>query len=274
MSITWIASYPKSGNTWVRAFLSNYLTRSVEPVGINQLIGQSVHIDRFLFDETMAVPSDLLDDGELAELRQLFLAQLSQTVSDPGFVKTHDCGAASDTGNSTFGMLSGGNRAIYLVRDPLDVAVSFAHHRNEPVDDVIALMRSPDAVLRGGRLFFDETLGRWGDHVDNWTDQRRSNVCVIRYEDLIDAPAESFTRLLDFCGLESDEKRVAQAVDFARFEALQKSEKQSGFDEKQSTASSFFRRGQKGSWRSALTRTQIETVIGDHEATMARFGYI
>ena len=89
MSIVWLASYPKSGNTWLRAVLTNYLRDGDASASINELIGGWM-LGRGLFDETVGLPSSDLTPGEVLRLRPLFYELVAPELPHPWFVKVHD----------------------------------------------------------------------------------------------------------------------------------------------------------------------------------------
>ena len=106
--------------------------------------------------------------------------------------------------------------------------------------------------------------------------QRHSGlpVQVIRYEDMLNRPFEVFRDFAAFGDLPADEDRLARAIEFSRFEVLQRQEQEAGFREKSPRAESFFRAGRKESWRERLTAEQVRRIVSDHGRVMQRFGYM
>lgn len=273
LSIVWLSSYPKSGNTWLRALLSNYLSVDDQPVSINQLAGGSVHIDRHYFDEVMGLSSADMTGDEIAHYRPIFHQELLQHSTGPQFVKTHDAFPCQLSGQPLY-PAGDDSAAIYLIRNPLDVLSSFAHHRNKSVDETLEFMADRDSILRGGSADFDQHLGSWSDHVAGWTDQRCIKSLVIRYEDMIADTAGVFRKIIEFSGLDYNAARFQQAVQFANFKTLQQDERDQGFSEKQPSALSFFRSGQAGGWEDILSPCQVDRIIAHHSEVMHGFGYI
>ena len=140
--IVWLSSYPKSGNTWTRVFLHNLLLNPDKPTRINT-------IDAFCLGEHRAVyynqfdprPLTTLTDKEVAELRPKVHHMLTRAFPDSVFVKTHNyLGAWEGVPLVTMECTAG---AIYILRNPLDVAISFAHHFGIPIDVAIEQMANP-----------------------------------------------------------------------------------------------------------------------------------
>ena len=193
---------------------------------------------------------------------------------DPFVRKTHDAYRTA-RGAARFPPIGA---AVYLVRNPLDVAVSYAHHGNLPIDRIVAWMntdRSAESHMPGGAFQrLPEPLTTWSGHVSSWTEQTAIPVHVSRYEDLLARPRAGFAAIVRFVGLGEDPARLRQAVERSSFARLQAQEAEFGVVEKQPTAQSFFRAGVAGSWRTALTREQARALVDAHGEAMAKFGYL
>ena len=126
-AIVWLASYPKSGNTWMRAFLHNLLRNPAQPVHINELdrfsLGDS---HRSWYAEVSKTPLEQLSDAEIIALKPAAHRRMTQAFPDSVFVKTHNrLGLAYGHPLISLDCTAG---AIYVLRNPLDVVVSMAHH--------------------------------------------------------------------------------------------------------------------------------------------------
>lgn len=290
----WLASYPKSGNTWFRALLTSYLTGA--PPAINSLVGRSFVVDRELFNQYMGIDSSELPEAELLRLRSAFHRLLAATLAKaslPTFQKAHDAflplpprPAEQEEGRDWLYAGEVTAAAIYMVRNPLDVAVSYADHRNITVADAIAWMDSPTAaeghLVRGLNTVIPELLGRWSDHVLGWLEQQEFPMRVIRYEDLAANAAAAFGAAVAFLeqhGLALANgpraEAISGAVANAAFDRLQAQEAAGGFVEGAVAARSpFFRAGVAGGWRDALTADQVAEVVAAHGPAMERLGYL
>ena len=270
--IAWLASYPKSGNTWFRALLSNYLANRDECVPLDELKAPW-GIARRTLDTLTGLDASLLLPEELQTLWPALNRQLAATMPAPRLLKTH---AALMPANG-FLDLQGSAGAIYLVRNPLAVCVSFAHHRASSIDDTIALMHNRQHSMRHSghdwHPALTECVSSWRDHVTGWVDTNALPTQVIRYEDLLDDTASIFAEAVAFLGLDVDAGRIAQAVKLSTFERLQTQESSHGFREKGSRTARFFRQGKKDSWQEKLNRRQINALLNTNGEIMERFGY-
>jgi hypothetical protein len=165
---------------------------------------------------------------------------------------------------------------VYVVRDPRAVAVSFAHHRAEPVEKTIVRMNAPpspgpDATERLPR-HLQPHLGPWRDHVESWLGAPFP-VHLLRYEDMHGDPHAAFAAVAGFLGLPSDRERLAAAAAAADFSRLQAQERAAGFIEKPLEAASFFREGRIDGWRRHLLPEQAARIVAANDAVMRRLGY-
>lgn len=276
-SIVWLASYPRSGNTWLRALLTNYLKGSHHPASISALAGGSIAVLREVFDEYLGLSSSDLTAEEILRHRPRLHALLAAELPRPSFVKVHDACLRVPGGALLFPP-AGTLGAVYVVRNPLDVAVSYAHFWNWPVARGVAELNRPEASLSSPRRGIHERLPQrlltWSGHVASWIDQRELPVHTVRYEDLLADAADAFGAVLRFAGFEVESERVARAVEHARFGELRGQEEHSGFPDKPRTARFFFRAGRAGAWRDALSREQVRAITDAHAPLMERFGYL
>ena len=273
--LVWLASYPKSGNTWVRLFLTAYSHPERDELDINT-IDVSLHAgNRDLFDRVIGLEASDLTLAEIDRYRPYVYRQLAVEVEEPIFIKVHDCWRRNADGASIFPPETT-TAAVYIVRDPRGVAPSYANHYNLSIDAAIAQMATADnsIAVPANRLRsqLHQPLGSWSQHVASWLDQPELPVLLVRYEDLHAAPEAQFARIVQAAGLPVDADRLAVALAQSRFDRLQAQEAATDFKERLMGAPRFFRRGQAESWREELTPAQIELIVADHGPVMARLG--
>ena len=276
MAIVWLASYPKSGNTWLRAVLTDYLSAAAGRRGLNDLIGAAHASSRQWFEEHMGLDAAHITDRELPRFRRRFQTMLAGVLPSPAFIKTHAAFGDDEGGESLHA--HGANGAVYLLRNPLDVAVSYSHHLVCSLGDAVGWMCNAQAQeshrSRGVATSLPERLSTWSRHVLSWVQQSRLPVHVARYEDLLVAPLAGFGAIIRFAGLPWDEARLRQSVESARFERLREQEEQSGFGEKNPAAESFFRSGTANAWIGKLRRAEVAEMVATNAPAMERFGYL
>ena len=272
--VVWLASYPRSGSTWLRALLTNYLRPTAMPASIDDLVGGPSLARAALFDELLGVDSERLTPAETRAQLPRFHSLLAERLPAPGFLKVHRGFDVLDDGTPIFPpAITAG--VVYIVRNPLDVAVSYAHHAAVTLDRMVAWMNDGTAaVAHGGPGVLPQPLGTWSEHVSGWLDQQQLPVHVVRYEDLLADPHAGFGRIVRFAGLAWDADRLARAIEHAAFPRLRAQEVEQGFNERQQTAPTFFRAGVAGGWRDVLTHRQVAACVDAHRPMMARLGYL
>lgn len=284
----WLASYPKSGNTWLRMLIANMSARDGEPSDINQLPERGgIASARAPFDYFLLVDSGLLTHDEIETLRPRLhegLARASDEdfeglhpASGIRFPKVHDAYTLTRNGEPLLAGRQGAEGAIVMVRDPRDVACSLAHHHRSSIDDAIAFMNNAEAGYSLARKQqhpqFHQRLMRWSYHVASWLDQRDIPVHLLRYEDLQADAEATFAGALAFAGRDATTADIKRAVAFSGFTQLQQQERDKGFREAPQPGATFFRRGAAGGWRDELGLEQAARIERDHGAMMQRLGY-
>lgn len=271
--LVWLASYPKSGNTWIRSFLNNLIHNTQEPADINSMRRFSLSdTSRSQFQEISSRPLEELDFTELLRLRFPVQARMTKASTGPVLVKTHNC--LGDWRGIKLHDMKLTAAAVYILRNPLDVAVSVAPHFNLTTDKAIDFMSAKGAGTKLSGKYTPELYGTWSEHVLSWTVKESPGLLVLRYEDLLDKPAETFGELGRFLRVPADEERLMRAIRHSSFDVLKAQEEVRGFIERPEHAQSFFRVGKAGQWREVLTPDQVRQIISGHWEQMERFGYI
>lgn len=274
MTLVWLASYPKSGSTWLRIFLTNYRTPTGDGWSLkDRLRGNMAHLERHRFDEEMGIASGDIPANLLDGFRRRYHAIYASKFGQPSFAKVHEAFAGSGDGKSMYAT-GAKSKAVYILRNPLAVAPSYAHHLDRPVDEIINRMADGSATMRYGDGNFGEYLGDWSSHVASWASQSAIKTLVLRYEDFASDPKGNFAQLVEFCGLGLDERKLERAIRASNFSVLRKAESENGFTERPVTSCRFFRKGKNDGWRDELTDIQIERIRADHGSIMKRFGYL
>jgi len=286
--IFWLASYPKSGNTWFRAMVAAF--RKEGAVDINDL-GQDRGIAsaRAWFDRVMLFPSGLLTHEECERVRpQVYMADdeldrehggAEGQAAENGFVKTHDAYTFTVDGQPMLGGRDAARGAILIVRDPRDICASLANHSSISIDEAISFMDNSDSALCAERdrqpTQLRQRLFSWSGFMASWLDQTDLPVHLIRYEDLQANAAAELRAGLAFAGVEASEEEAGLAARSCGFEELRRQELQRGFREAPLRArAGFFRSGVSGGWKAELTMQQAARIERDHLFMMQRIGYL
>jgi hypothetical protein len=273
-NILWVASYPKSGNTWMRALIENYVQNPPRPVDINTLFQRSTAEAKAEWYSPYAGEGRQTTDlstAEICAIRPLAQAEIARQAEGTAFVKTHNfLGEYRGFPLHHSGVTSG---AIYLVRNPLDVAVSMANYFDYSIDEAIDTMAEEMTGTPNEPENVPQIISSWSTNVASWTGTPDPTIHVVRYEDLLDQPLKVFRKVTSFLGLRRDPARLRKAVQFSTFDQLRAQESKRGFVEKHENANTFFRSGRRNQWRNVLSDDQVRRVVDTQGEQMARFRY-
>ena len=287
--VIWLASYPKSGNTWMRMLIANLSAGGDTPIDINDVrFDGGMASARAPFERLSLIDSALLTYDESDRIRPLLYRAMRNSAGDEEdgdisasaqFIKVHDAYTFTADGDALLGGSEAADGAILVVRDPRGVAPSLASHLGLSIDQAIAFMQDVNASFCGapGRFYnqLRQQLPGWTGHTASWLDQRDLPVAVVRYEDLQSNTADELRRVLDFAGHDATDEQIERAVRFADFKELQRQEREKGFGEapRPHANGNFFRRGVADGWRDELTDDQIARIEAAHAPMMRRLGY-
>ncbi|MDI1290919.1 MAG: sulfotransferase domain-containing protein, partial [bacterium] len=269
----WLASYPKSGNTWVRAIVTALGTHP-ELFGVDHLSSgaQPNHLSAAL--GLYGLDPRWLSDPENERLRAALADRLGEGTV-PLLRKTHERYRPGPAGREPFPSAAT-RAAILVVRDPRDVACSAAAFFDISVDEAISAMsrEGGDLLPNTARAVTAQPWGSWSSHACSWLAENVPfPVHVVRYEDLAAGAVATLLPVFTSIGLECTETDLAAAVERARFDRLQESEAERGFRGTHPRTEQFFRRGVEGGWRDDLSDAQAARIEDEHAELMARLGY-
>lgn len=274
VSTAWLASYVKSGNTWLRLLLNDL--EWGEHHDWNGVDGPHDELD-----PTLGFPLASLSPQEAAAIMRLSwtLAPRGRRVHRR---KTHRPWTAAPDGRPACWVPAAvdpggpGGRVVYIVRDPRAVAVSWAHHSGRSQQQAVLDL----ATVSPGALPAEQLdtpawpeVG-WSGHVSSWVTQEHLPLLLVRYEDLHARPAEILDQVADFVDLAHTREAIVGAVARCAFGALAAKEALAGFHEASASDRVFFRRGEVDSWRTELDSGLAESIEREHGQVMRQLGYL
>lgn len=266
----WIASYPKSGNTWVRVILHTLIGGGRRP-DLSTLGRRSPNSAALSWiEDILDIPIEDLTSSEQTRLRVEAYRTLATQRTPTQWLKVHDRHDPSLFPEVT---VAG---TIYIVRDPRDVAPSWADHLNLSLDATITRMNDPEFTVSSTELDYrpqaPQHLGSWSGNVRSWL-TGGARPLLLRYEDMLAEPLEAVSRLAAFVGIDATPEIVAATVAACDFVRLQEAEFADGFSERHAHQARFFRQGCAGAWRGSLTQGQADRLWQSHGETMVLLGY-
>ncbi len=276
-NVIWLVSYPKSGNTWFRIFLANYKKNLEGPVSLDEIESAPIASSAVDFEEQIGLnPFELFPDEVDLYRPELYhiLSTEAEKTGEISYKKTHDAYTLNRDGEPLFPE-DVSKSAVYFIRNPLDVCVSYANHGAKKIEKTLSLLVNEEASIGGKREGqLRQKLLSWKNHSRSWKKQTQIPVHFVRYEDMLQKPVETFGGIVRFLNLEYNEERLEKAIRYSDFKQLQQMEKTNGFRERLQQSEQFFWKGKIGNYREYLSEEQIQRIVEYNYDTMKEFGYI
>ena len=281
--IIWLASYPKSGNTWLRSLLSYYLYAEEENFKFSLLNNIKQFPSRKYLEYFL---NDFSNEKRVSEFWIAAQDKINLYNDKPIFMKTHS--ALCTLENNAFTNKENTMAAIYIVRDPRNLITSLSNHYSMSANEACNFLTDKNKIIslseRGAEDFGIATvLGSWSDHFKSWKNLKFAPVLIIKYEDLLKDTEKSFIEIINFLSNLIDIKiikdKLKNTIANCTFEKLSELESKEGFIEAVSSKGNnqkkkFFYLGKKNNWKKLLN-PEIEKKLRlsfSHE--MKELGYI
>lgn len=282
--IVWLASYPKSGNTWLRAFITSLLSKST---GENSLENMTAIRAYPLTDDFYNLLDDFSDFKKIAKNWETSqnIINLQKKIK---ILKTHHQLCKID--NFLFTNYKNSLATIYVVRDPRNVITSLMHHYSlKNYDEALKFIF--DEHRFSGRLDKKENLKRrtefptyissWQNHFNSWKNFKK-NFLLIKYEDLINRPEKTFNKISKFLeiiiNIKITNEKINEAIIKSSFKNLKKSEEKFGFSEAPisdlNETKKFFNLGPKNDWKDLLPNQIRLEIEKKFQKEMMELGYL
>ena len=275
--IVWIASFPKSGNTWLRAFLCSYLYMNLESKTFD--FGLLKNILRFpstkKYKDIGVVPKSFEDVAK----NWIAVQEKINSNKKINFLKTHN--AFGGLKNCPFTNKANTLGVIYLVRDPRDVLISYSRHLEKSIDETLELVLEDDHkgwLNEYKKDVIGEIRGSWAQNYNSWKNFYLTEKIIIRYEDLIKDPFNNFSNIIRYLnklfGLEIDDEKIKKCIEITDFNKLKKLEMKTGFIENYSKKELFFNQGKSKQWQDILDKKTVLKLEKKFKKEMQELKYI
>jgi hypothetical protein len=265
-----IASFPKSGNTWVRRFLISYIAGKAVP--LNEMARYCPTDTSIGLWKRHLKEADIPTDQYAAMRSQLFQTVHAAHRRSMYFLKSH-CKNDVWMGAPLFDHAAI-DRYIHVVRNPFDVLSSWAYHQGLTIPDAWERMRDDDLRL-AGETEYVAPVGSWGTHLETWMRMAEDpRYLIVRYEDLCRKPITTFSKIVSHVGHKVDEPVFLQTLFATDFQRMRDEEAaiDSGFVEAQG-GRPFFRRGGIGHGAKEVPAPIRTEIVASWGPLMKRCGY-
>ncbi len=280
--IFWIASYPKSGNTWLRTLISSYYY-SVDGIYLEEnikKIGQFPEKRHFLnFNYNQKIVSDTSRFWIKAQERINLDNQLK-------FFKTHNVfGKIND---SPFTNKENSLGCIYIIRDPRNVITSLSNHYELDYEDSLSWMTNHKKYIFDNKESNDfgnfQFISSWANNYKSWKMQKDLPIKIVRYEDLLEKTFSTTKEILEFINITAklnqkiNTDKLKNSVKSTSFEKLKKNERKEGFSEaifskKKNKMIPFFNLGPENNWKNILDKNFANRLTKIFKEDLNEFGY-
>ena len=268
--IVWLSSYPKSGNTWLRLLLTNYLFENKNGVfdNLDYIINFPRKISFDFVDKSKFI-------GNTLDFHEYFIKaqEYINTNKKINYLKTHSC--LGKINNFDFTNEKNTLGFIYLVRDPRSVVISYSHYINESIDESIEIILRENNISIGSDKIIT-FKSSWKINYLSWIKSSYPKL-LVKYEDLYNNTYETFKKVLVFLNqfqkIIIDQDKIKKTIQNCHFNNLQEEEIKKGFDEKL-TNNPFFRKGTIDEWKKVLNKKQLKKIENSFYSEMKDLNYL
>ena len=282
--IIWLASYPKSGNTWVRSFISSILFTKDGDVDLSKL----KNISQFPLRSQFTNYIDDLQDVKKVYQNWSNVQNYMNLDNKIKFLKTHHVNCKIENFEFTDDNNSLG--VIYIVRDPRNVACSVKNHFSlENYDEVKNFLFREhnwlgvitDKKIKPLDNKIPTLISSWKTNYLSWKNKTK-NYLLIKYENLLENPYLEFGKISKYLenhlNVKFDEKKIKKAIETCSFKNLQQLETDGKFKEqtvdKQNKSVKFFHLGPENDWKKNLDKNISREIENKFKAEMEELGYL
>ena len=277
--IIWLASYPKSGNTWVRLFIDALLNNKKNKIDIN-----NINIRQFPLRSDFKGLNINIDNVQDFVSNCIISQEKLNLDNSIKFFKTHN--AFWKSGNHAFTNAQNTKGVIHIVRDPRNIITSVKNHFDkENYEEALNFMKNEKQSL-GVKTRKDTTdlptvVSSWSNHYNSWKKMNK-NYLLIKYEKLLNNTNDEFYKIINYLNeilnLSFDEKTILKAIESCNFEKLKEQENKNGFREAaedlNGAVKKFFFLGPKNNWKNLLDKGTVQSIENIFRNEMIDLGYL
>ena len=285
--IIWIASYPKSGNTWIRSLLSSYLFSKDGKFSFKLL----KNIEQFSSKNFLSDKLKSLNYQAIISKNWIPSQKIINRDKKIHILKTHNalCSIYGNNFTDSFNTTA----VIYIVRDPRNLITALSHHYELSLDEAFSFLTNKRKIIFPVNIANNEKnikesedfnfLGDWSTHYQSWKNINFCPIKIIKYEDCLIDVQKVFVSTLDFLSkflkVKLDNKKINNAFNSTSFKNLSRMEKNEGFEESATPSKTnkkikFFNLGKKNNWKNLLDSEIEKKIRNAFSKEMKELGYI
>ena len=282
--IVWLASYPKSGNTWVRSFIAAYYYSKNGEFDFSLLSNIKQFPDEEFFDHKINSINEASDHWMNAQRK----INNNKKIK---FFKTHSC--LSEYKDKPFTTSETSLGGIYIARDPRNIFTSIKNHFSMNDDEALDMIADKKRGLISDTGIYSSYafISSWSNHYLSWMENNQFRRLIVKYEDLLSNNYETFRDIIVFTitllnrtdGV--DKKKLLKAIETTNFNVLKKKEINDGLDRSvtnfkkwrnahKENKNLFFNLGPDNNWQNNIDKKMLKKIESLFQKEMLKLGYL
>ena len=291
--ILWLASYPKSGNTWVRTIIGQIISKNLDG---NKVFETARYIrlypsknDFLELDEDFKYKKFPKDKKKIIFDKTVINWEISQNKinlnNKINIFKTHNMLCKLEVGKKSYSFTNLENSlgAIHIVRDPRNIITSLKNHFSfDNENKILEFITNENQTLGIEENEIPQLLSSWKNHYNSWK-RFPKNYILIKYEDLVLNPQKEIKRLIEFLKqffeIILSDNQIDEIIENSSFKNLDNLEKKGLFKEnainnKTGELKKFFNLGEKNNWKNLLSQDISKNIELNFNNEMKQLGYL
>ncbi len=276
--IIFLASYPKSGNTWLRSIISSLIYNQgsfhfedLKKIMLFSQMANFKNIDNPKFNSQGNIDFNWISNNWIRAQKNI-----NKQKKNIIFYKTHS--VRGIVNNNFFTDESVCLAFIYVIRDPRDVVVSLSKHMGENISDSLQKVLYDKNRMTSFQKV-NELISTWKNNIDSWMNFKTVPRLIIKYEDMVNNIDNCILSIINFLNtvanfnLKTNNNLLKSVKESTNFNKLQSLEEQFQFSEA-TINTKFFRKGVVGEWMQVLSKKQAKQIEEELRIPMKELNYL
>jgi len=291
--IIWLASYPKSGNTWVRTIINQLIDNDIKSK--DEVFEDLLKIRRYPTQSDIKGLSEIISKKNAKDKKKKLIEHTLKNWipsqenlnlnNELNIFKTHNmlCKIDLEGKKYSFTDIKNSIGVIHIVRDPRNLVTSLkSHFSHDSEEDTINMILNKFSWTGFTKDEAPQLLSSWNNHYNSWKKFPNNNL-LIRYEDLLNNTKKEINKLSDylsnFIKFNISEEKIERIISNTSFQNFKEQELKGKFNEnsynnKTGKKNIFFNLGPKNNWKTILNKKYANIIENEFKTEMKELGYL